>query len=208
MILDHKNKKALELAIHYLKNDNLFIYPTDTLYGFGGNARSDQVLDLLYDIKNRPVNMPVSLLARDVEMIREYAVVSKKTEKLASEFLPGALTMVLPSKNNTLPKRLFNVEGFLGFRIPNHEFCNHMSAEFDNPIITTSVNKSGSPALNDIKSIHDQFGDKIKLYISDRDLEQKGSTTGSTVVMIDRNDHIKILREGVISRSQIINILR
>ncbi len=208
MIIDHKDPKALENAIHYLNNDELFIYPTDTLYGFGGNSCSEKVLDSLYEIKNRPEHMPVSLIARDLDMIRKYAFVSEKTEKLACEFLPGALTLVLPAKTDSMPEKLFSAQGFLGFRIPDHDFCHKICLKYDKPVITTSVNKSGQPALNDMESIHDQFGKMIKLFISDKVLDQKSGTIPSTVILIDRDDKLSFLREGAIPRSQINNILQ
>ncbi|MEA2076412.1 MAG: L-threonylcarbamoyladenylate synthase [Candidatus Marinimicrobia bacterium] len=208
MIIDCKNPNAIKEVLSSLKNEDIFIYPTDTLYGFGGDARSEKVVERLYELKQRSEHMPISMLVRDTEMLSGFAEIFDKTQKLINAFLPGALTLVLPAKDNSLPDKLFSVQGYLGFRIPDHDFCRNISSEFSGPIITTSVNLSGQPVLNDIESINDQFGKYIDLMISDRDFEMQNNVFASTVVMITENDTMKVLREGKISTEEITRILR
>ena len=196
------------MAIKALLDQELFVYPTDTIYGFGGAAISEKVIETLYTLKERPVNMPVSMLVRDADMLNEYANISLKAKKLIDRFLPGALTLVLPAKEISLPDKLFSVKGYLGFRIPDHEFCRKLTQVFNEPVITTSVNISGRPALNRISDIEKQFGGKVDLLISDRDLENKRNAKGSTVVMISEDDDLKLLREGWIPEEEIHRTLR
>jgi len=203
MITEHTKPLSFELALNALKNEDIFVYPTDTIYGFGGNAHSEKVINRLFDIKERPENMPVSMIVRDLDMLTRYAYVSEKTNRLIEAFLPGALTLVLPAKHISMPDKLFSMQGFLGFRIPDHDFCKALSKSFDGPIITTSVNISGKPVLTRIQDIEKQFSKEIDLMISDPDLEKKTVPKSSTVIMISKDDEIKILREGAIPKKDI-----
>ena len=207
MIINYHEDTALIRALETLERDNVFVYPTDTIYGFGGNANSLKILDKLYFLKQRPENMPVSMIVRNKDMISEYAHVSITAERLIDKFLPGALTLVLPAKNKILPDKLFNLEGFLGFRIPDHEFCRAMTRDFNRPIITSSVNLSGKAPLNDINSINDLFGKEVDLMISDPKLDSKAEPLSSTVVMILKDGSMKVLREAAIPASQLNKVL-
>jgi L-threonylcarbamoyladenylate synthase len=206
MIISSKESSAVMSALNALNNNEVFVYPTDTIYGFGGNALNDKVLEKIYELKQRPDNMPVSILVKDHIMLQQYAHVSHLADRIIKKFLPGALTLVLPAKNLKLPSRLFSAAGYLGFRIPDHTFCNQLVQQFDNPIVTTSVNISGQETLNDIESIYKVFGNKVDLIISDDTLDNSSHKSGSTVIMITKDDSIKVLREGLIDSNEIISL--
>ena len=208
MINSYLEDIALTKALEALKSEEVFIYPTDTLYGFGGDAMSSKVLDKLYSLKRRPENMPVSMIVRDKIMLSQYAHIPAKADVLIDQFFPGALTLVLPAKDIIMPNKLFSVQGYLGFRIPKHDFCRELSEAFEGPIITTSVNLSGKAPMNNIKSINDQFGNEIKLIISDPILDSSTKALNSTVVMISKDESLKVLREGAVSVESINQALQ
>ena len=208
MINNYLEDIALAKALEALKSEEVFIYPTDTLYGFGGDAMSSKVLDKLYSLKRRPENMPVSMIVRDKIMLSQYAHIPAKADLLIDQFFPGALTLVLPAKDIVMPNKLFSVQGYLGFRIPNHDFCRELSEAFEGPIITTSVNFSGKAPMNNIKSINEQFGNEINLMISDPILDSSTETLSSTVVMISKDESLKVLREGIVSVESINQVLQ
>jgi L-threonylcarbamoyladenylate synthase len=208
MIIDHLHDDALLLVLKALEHEHIFVYPTDTIYGFGGDARSEKVIHDLYELKSRPEHMPVSMLVKDKAMLDLYAECPPKAKLLIDRFLPGALTLVLPAKNRQLPTKLFSMEGYLGFRIPDHSFCHRLSQVFNAPIITTSVNLSGQPALNDMSEISRVFGQDVELLVQDRQLDEASKPKGSTVVMITADDQLKILREGNIVADEINRVIR
>ncbi|MFA6619065.1 MAG: L-threonylcarbamoyladenylate synthase [Candidatus Neomarinimicrobiota bacterium] len=208
MIVCHNEDRALDLALEYLKSQKIFVYPTDTLYGFGADASSVEALDKLYQLKQRPQNMPLSILVSNIDMLKQYAELSGLTKTLIEAFLPGALTLVLPSKSKNLPQGLYSMEGYLGFRIPDHKFCSKLSHKFNSPFITTSVNISGQAAMNDIESIKRVFSKDVDLMIRDERLDKSKSELGSTVVLIDKASNLKILREGRISEKEIRELIR
>ncbi len=208
MILDHENSSALESALAALRSGEVFVYPTDTLYGFGGDARSPECIAKLYDIKRRPQSMPVSILVRSGEMITDYARVTQTAGTLIRHFLPGALTLVLPAApRRELPEKLFSADGCLGFRVPDHPFCKRVTEAFPYPVISTSVNISGTKVMHRIAEIEECFGEKLSLFIRDRALEKRPHAAGSTVVKVDREDRLHLLREGAIPFAEVRTLI-
>lgn len=203
MIIDHENRLAMEKVLDALHDGDIFVYPTDTLYGFGGDARSAENIRKIYEIKERPPHMPVSIIVKDPGMISEYACVSDLSASLIRHFLPGALTLVLPAGDRELPEQLFGENRYLGFRIPDHPFCKKIMEVFPHPLISTSVNISGKEAMKRIGDIKKYFGDRIPLLICDSELEKKCDPSGSTVIKVDRKDKLHLLREGKLSFSGI-----
>ncbi len=197
---------ALVKTLEVLHAEEAFVYPTDTLYGFGGDARSEKVLEAVYRIKARPAVMPVSILVKDVDMIRDYAHVSNIAEKIIGHFLPGAVTLVLPAGARLLPERLYSEGRYLGFRIPDHVFCRAMMDHFPAPVITTSVNISGFPVMREMEKIERFFRNDISLFIRDAQLEENTDSAGSTVIRINENNTIELLRAGQIAFSEIQRI--
>ncbi|MCK4813958.1 MAG: threonylcarbamoyl-AMP synthase [Candidatus Marinimicrobia bacterium] len=203
MIIDYQLASAQKKVLDALKDEELFVYPTDTLYGFGGNARSQNVIQRIYEVKKRPQNMPVSILVRDIKMMQDFAHISERTAKIIRRFLPGALTLVLPAKDMSLPKRLYSDNRYLGFRIPDHPFCRAILEHFQYPIISTSVNISHTPALTSIQDIEGQFGNEVQLFISDSRLNNAQHSLGSTVIKMTDDSELQLLREGSILFTEI-----
>ncbi|MDD3095539.1 MAG: L-threonylcarbamoyladenylate synthase [Candidatus Neomarinimicrobiota bacterium] len=206
MILPYQHKEAVPRALHILQNGGVFVYPTDTLYGFGADAGSGSGIRLIGKLKKRPSRTPFSLLVRDLTMMKDYARVSGLVAAIAGRFLPGALTLVLPGNAGALPDELYSEGQFLGFRISAHPFCRELTAKYPKPVLSTSVNISGKDALNRIEDIQAQFGRQLTLMIEDAELDRRQQARGSTVIRIDANDSISLLREGSISFTEILKV--
>lgn len=207
MIIDYQLASAKKKVLDALKDEELFVYPTDTLYGFGGDARSKSVIQRVYEIKKRPQNMPISILVRNIKMMQDLAHISEKTAKIIRWFLPGALTLVLPAKNMSLPECLYSDNHYLGFRIPDHPFCRAMLEHFQYPIISSSVNINQTSALTNIHDIEEQFGNEVQLFISDSRLNNAQHSLGSTVIKMTDDSELQLLREGSISFIEINRLL-
>ncbi len=207
MIIDYQLASAKKKVLDALKDEELFVYPTDTLYGFGGDARSQSVIQRAYEVKKRPQNMPISILVRDMKMMQDLAHISEKTAEIIRQFLPGALTLVLPAKNMSLPERLYSDNHYLGFRIPDHPFCRAMLEHFQYPIISSSVNISQTSALTNIHDIEEQFGNEVQLFISDSRLNNAQHSLGSTVIKMTDDSELQLLREGSIPFIEINRLL-
>ena len=84
-------------------NGAIGVFPTETFYGLGGNALDQYAVERVFACKQRPVEKSLLILIKK-DWLLDFAVVEEKAENLTDEFWPGALTVVLPAKNN-LPGR-------------------------------------------------------------------------------------------------------
>ena len=177
----------------------VIIFPTDTVYGIGTKIFDIDGINKIYDIKKRPKDKPLACLCSSLEQIKSIAVVTKKAEALIKNFLPGALTLILESK-----EEVYNKIGYktIGVRIPNCKLALDILNE-NGPMLTTSVNESGFKPINEYELIVKDYENVVdKIYESN----EKSSNLSSTVVLLT-NDDIKILREGEITLSMINDCL-
>jgi L-threonylcarbamoyladenylate synthase len=132
----------IEQAVAVLRRDGLVVYPTDTVYGLGADALSEEAVLRVFEAKGRPLGQPISVAVSDREMMSCIAQVSPEAEALIERFLPGPMTIVLPAKS-VLPPLLMAGTGRIGVRIPDHEIALSLIRAFDSPITATSANQSG-----------------------------------------------------------------
>src|SRR5512145_942344 len=128
----------LEKAVSALMRDGLVIYPTETLYGLGADALSDEAIVKVYEAKKRPIGMPMSIAVSDFDMLYAVARVEPAMEPFLQTFLPGPVTVVLPARNS-IPEILTGGTGRIGIRIPSHEMAIRLITRFDSPITATSA---------------------------------------------------------------------
>ncbi len=179
--------------------NNIIIFPTDTVYGIGCPIFDVIGIKKIYEIKHRSTDKPLACLCSSLKQIEDIAYVDEKSMKLINEFMPGALTLILKSKEAVLDKIGYKT---IGVRIPDSKTAIDLLNKYG-PMLTTSVNESGEEALNDyelIKSKYSHLVDTIYPPI------KVSSNVSSTVIDCSSGD-IKVIREGTISINQIKNIL-
>ncbi len=125
-------------------HDGLVVYPTDTLYGLGGDALSDEAILKVFEAKGREYYKPISIAVSDPDMIGAVAYVDEMAEEFIDEFLPGPVTVILPARK-IISARLTAGTKKIGIRYPDHEIALELISRFDSPITATSANLSGGP---------------------------------------------------------------
>jgi L-threonylcarbamoyladenylate synthase len=133
----------VEKAVSILMHDGIIVYPTETVYGLGADAFSDEAIQKVYEAKKRPLAMPVSIAVSDFDMLSAVARVEPAVEPFLSAFLPGPVTVVLPARK-TVPAILTGGTGMIGIRMPAHTLALQLIATFDSPITATSANLHGA----------------------------------------------------------------
>ncbi|BBL67383.1 L-threonylcarbamoyladenylate synthase [Methanoculleus chikugoensis] len=174
----------IDMAVRVLSRDGLVVYPTETVYGLGADALSEDAVMRVYEAKNRPVSKPISVAVSDMEMLDAVAVVDDAARAFIERFLPGPVTVVLPAKS-CLPEILTGGTGLIGVRWPDHEIALAIISRLDTPITSTSANISDDipPTRPEEVSVpHDYLVDGGEL-----------SGTPSTVVDLTAR---RILRKG------------
>lgn len=187
----------------------MILYPTETLYGLGVNALDPTELQKLYELKGRDATKVSAWLVRSVEDIEEYAELGEVGAKIAAQFLPGKLTLILPTKD-TVPNEVTAEDGTIGFRISGDPIAQQLIASFmekhNVPLTCTSANVSGSPAFPSVGEILQQFGPKADMI---DEVYDDGPRKGlaSTVVKVVAGK-VEVIREGDISEHDILDCLR
>lgn len=187
----------------------ILLYPTETLYALGVNALDQNELKALFELKGREASKVATWLVRDVHDIEEYAELGVAGAKIAERFFPGALTLVVPTKD-AVPREVVADDGTIGFRISTDPLAQQVIESFmrenNAPLTCTSANVSGSPTLQTPDEILQQFGAKAGMItqIID-DGPRKG--LASTVVRV-MGDDVTVLREGEISEADIMDVVK
>lgn len=186
----------------------IILYPTETVYGLGVNAFDDAEIEKLYALKGREAEKSVSWLVRDMRDVERYGEVSEIAAKIAERFLPGPLTLVLPSKKESLPDHLKHLDT-IAFRISSDPIAQKLIADFmkehNAPLTCTSANKSGMPTLETVPGILNQFGNKKSMIDIVYDGGERVGNPSTIIKVV--GDEITCLREGAYALEEIQKIL-
>ena len=182
------NKEYVNYASELIKEGEIIVYPTDTLYGLGVDATKTDAIRQLNFLKGR--SEPLSIVVSDMEMIDLYAMVDPKYMELISTLLPGPFTFLLRKKpSNLSPLVTLNSQN-LGIRIPNHNFPRGVVKNSGCPIITTSINRHGNQPLIQVSQVEIDFPD-LTIFEDQKERDSLGSTIVDLTVV-----HPKIVRQG------------
>ena len=153
---------AVDQVITSLKNNEIIVYPTDTIYGVGTDANNDGGIQKINSLKQR--TGPMTIIIHELENILNKIVVNPILEKQMLKIVHNGDTCILYYKENFISNLIVD-KGKVGFRIPQHAFLNVLLSNYGGPITSTSVNKSGNQPLNDPDLIEEEFGDEIDLLL-------------------------------------------
>lgn len=143
-------KPNLQKAVKAIKAGKILVCPTDTVYGLICDAANKKAVERMYRIKKRPKNKLFPVFVKDIKMAKEFIEVNHKQEKFLKKVWPGAVTVVLKSKNR---------QDTVGIRIPRHKFVLGL-AKHIGALAETSANISGEPPTTKIKEVLKYFKGK------------------------------------------------
>ena len=203
--LDLKNKidyTKIKEAAEIIKKGGIVIFPTETVYGIGANGLDEKAVKKLYDIKQRPLNKPISLLVSDINMVNEIAQdITELEYKLMENFFPGPLTIVL-KKKDIVSDIVTAGQDTVGIRMPSGEIARKLIEYAKVPIATPSANISGKSSGTNLDEIMEDFEGKVDYFIDGGD--SKLGIASTIVKVVDGIPYI--LRQGTITKEQIEEI--
>ena len=186
-----------------LSENKVLAFPTETVYGLGGNAFSKKVAERIYLIKQRPRNKPFPLLIT-VKWLKKLCLWNdSRIDDLIEAFWPGPLTLILNS-NPDLPKHLKNNSGTLAVRFSSSAVVQRLIELGEYPLIGTSANRSGFPACKSADEVANQLKDDVDIVI---DGYNRSENLASTIVHC-LTEPFKILRQGAISLKELNHICK
>ena len=193
-------------AARTLLNGGVLLFPTDTLYGLGADAFSDEAVEKVYAIKGRDEGKPIHALVSDIDMAETYAEVNDDARLLAKRLPKGKVTFICRKKPEFDTGIGRGIDTF-GFRIPDNELCMEIVRAFGKPVTATSANIAGKKPQREVSDILEQLGDAkdgIALIIDGGELP---ASEPSTVIDLSGSRPV-ILREGAVPAALVWEAIR
>lgn len=203
VIVDLKNinssENELKNAAETLLRGGLVAFPTETVYGLGGDGTNPEAAKRIYQAKGRPSDNPLIIhIARPADA-EKYTYTSETYYKLAQRFMPGPLTVVLKAKES-VPVETRGGLSTVAVRCPSHPVARRLIELCGRPIAAPSANLSGSPSPTEARHVIDDMQGRIDVIIDggkcDIGLE-------STIVKIEDDGSMVLLRPGRITVSEL-----
>ncbi len=197
------NSEELKQAAKSIRNGNLVIFPTETVYGIGANALNYKAVDNIFLAKGRANDNPLIVHIADFDMLDDLVDnISPLEKKLMDAFMPGPFTLIL-KKKDIIPNNVSANLDTVGIRMPANKIAHDLIKEANIPIAAPSANISSRPSGTNIEDIKEEFNNKVDIII---DGGETSVGLESTVVKVI--DGIPtILRPGKITPEDIIEII-
>lgn len=192
------SQEGMALAIEALRNDEIIAFPTDTLYGVGGNALSAAVAAAVQRAKGRDEGKGMPVLLADAQDVERLASGWPSVAALlAARYWPGALTVVVPARRD-VPEGV-RAGDTVALRVPGQPALRELIRRSGAPLIGTSANRSGEAAAVTAAEAALALGSAVRLVLD-------GGHVGgapSTVVVVDGSS-VRVVREGAIPAADVV----
>ncbi|HUS99844.1 MAG TPA: L-threonylcarbamoyladenylate synthase [Candidatus Thermoplasmatota archaeon] len=194
-------KKAdVSAALKALRNGELIIYPTDTLYALGADIYNETAVRKVFEIKQRPYSVPLPVAVPSIQAIDTIACMNETAQRLAEKFLPGDLTLIL-KKKLSVPAIVTSGYDTIAVRIPNHPIALKLLTLYG-PLTVTSANLHQKKTEARIKDILQQLETLIPICLTD------GRREGVPSTIVDLSTkNPRIVRKGSISEKELQDVI-
>ena len=195
MLFRSLDEEAIARAGEILKQGGLVAFPTETVYGLGGNALDPEASKKIYAAKGRPSDNPLIVHIADMESLERLVTeVPEKARILAEKFWPGPLTMIFP-KTEVVPFETTGGLDSVAVRFPSDSIAQAMIRAAGGYVAAPSANTSGRPSPTTAQHVEEDLGDAIDMII---DGGPVGIGLESTIVDFTEDVPV-VLRPGYIS---------
>jgi L-threonylcarbamoyladenylate synthase len=187
------SREEIQKAAGIVRAGGLVAFPTETVYGLGANALDVAAVQKIYALKGRPSNSPLIVHVASVEEARELAAEwPEEAEKLAGEYWPGPLTIVVP-KHHVIPDQVTAGLATVGLRMPRHPVALELLRAADVPIAAPSANRFALLSPTTAQHVREAFGDDTPFLLDGGPCEVG---LESTVIAVTK-DGLEVLRPGM-----------
>ena len=192
----------IERAAGIIRAGGLVVFPTETVYGLGGNGTDPAAALKIYSAKGRPADNPLILHIAKPSDAEHYAVTSEYYYRLAKAFMPGPLTVVLPKKP-TVPDKVTGGLATVALRCPSHPVAHALIEAAGLPVAAPSANISGRPSPTSARYAIEDMDGKVDMIIDGGDCE---IGLESTIVALE-GDSALLLRPGAVTYDALCCVL-
>jgi L-threonylcarbamoyladenylate synthase len=190
---------ALAKAARLLAEGRLVAFPTETVYGLGADARSDEAVAAIFAAKGRPKFNPLIVHVESLAAAERYGVFDARAKALAAQFWPGALTLVVPRRKDCDVSWLATAGlETIALRVPVHPIAQQLLTTFGGPLAAPSANRSGSVSATTARHVAESLGEVVALI-----LDGGPTTHGLESTIVGLDGAATLLRPGAITRADI-----
>ena len=200
---ENRRSEVMEKAGEILKSGGLVAFPTETVYGLGGDALNPEASAKIYAAKGRPSDNPLIVHIADMEALKVLASeVPEKAKLLADRFWPGPLTMIMP-KSDAVPYATTGGLDTVAIRMPSHPTAYELIRSSGVYIAAPSANTSGRPSPTTAQHVYEDLNGRIDMIIDSGKVD-----IGLESTIVDLTGEIPtILRPGYITRAMLEEVV-
>ena len=193
------DEKGIEKIVNVYENGGIIAFPTDTVYGLGCNPFNSDSTSKIFELKNRDGGKKFPILGTSKNELEKIVEFNSNAEKIAENFWPGQVTLLLPIRKEIASKIENN--GKLAVRVPGNE-CVLSILKHCKLIVGTSANISGEKSILD--------SNELKMKLPKVDVLVDGGKIiglGESTIIEFVDEELKMIREGSVSKEDIEKIL-
>lgn len=162
---DQNNPSAedLETGAEVIRSGGTVVFPTETVYGLGANALSEEACRKIFEAKGRPSDNPLIVHISSFEMLKQVvAEVPDKFSEVLERIWPGPVTLLFPKSHN-IPDVVTGGSDLVAVRMPDNKLALGLIEHSGVPVAAPSANVSTRPSITDSKHAIDELGDRVDL---------------------------------------------
>ena len=197
--LCERDEAALIDAGEVLRQGGLVVFPTETVYGLGGNALDATAAGKIYAAKGRPSDNPLIVHIAEPADAEAFCCTSPLYYKLARHFMPGPLTVIMPVKP-IVPSTVTAGLDTVAIRCPVHPVAHALILKAGVPIAAPSANLSGSPSPTDGPHVRDDMDGRVDMILDGGECEYG---VESTIVKAEPDGSLLLLRPGAVTKEDL-----
>lgn len=202
-LLAKPSQQAVDKACEYISDKQVVALPTETVYGLFADATSSCACEEIFKAKERPMDNPLIVHISDYDMLGKVALeIPEDAMKLANEFWPGPLTMIL-KKTDLIPDEVSAGLDTVGIRMPQNPVILEIISRTGLPLAGPSANRSGRPSPTSAQYVYEDLKGRIPMIIDGGSCKVG---VESTVVSLAEEQPV-IFRPGYVTQKQISEVL-
>jgi len=193
---------AIRTAGQLLRDGELVAIPTETVYGLAACISNEEALGRIFVVKGRPSDNPLIVHIAQLGQVDELATVDATSRRLIDVFWPGALTLVLPKRENVGDRITAGLDT-VAIRMPSLAITREIIRAAGEPLAAPSANTSGKPSATTAQHVLSDFGGRIAAVVDAGPCVQGIESTVVRVV----GERVIVLRPGSVTRAQLVSAI-
>lgn len=197
------NKDQIQQAAKILDEGGIVAFPTETVYGLGGDALNPKAVGKIFEAKGRPQDNPLIIHVADDDLSQFVQSIPEKAKELMDKFWPGPLTIIL-KKTSLVPMETSGGLNSIGVRKPSNPIAQELIKALGRPIAAPSANLSGKPSPTTFERCVEDLSGRVDMIIGDGQ-----SILGLESTIVDYSvSPPRLLRPGYITLEELIEVDR